>query len=774
MISVTIDGKEIKTEEKRTILEVARENGVYIPTLCYHERLFPIGSCRLCIVEIEGFDRPQTSCNTYVTEGMKIKTNTERLYLMRREFLKFILMEHPLDCPQCDKAGECKLQDLVYEHGIEKGEYKIDGKKERLEPFSTPLIRKWAKRCVLCLRCYHACLESAGRGVLGIKGGGYEAKIEVVRGEECISCGECLSVCPVGALTENLSPKKTRPWMAEETVTTCSHCGFGCSLVLVSQDGYLAKVKGEERLLPNSGSLCVRGRFGYDFANSDSRIERCVRRIYDEKREISLEEAESELISRLKAIDSEGGGVGFLLSPRLTNEEAYLIAELGKILKKAYFSSSAYFFPYKLINLYKSAGIPYGYDYGDINACDLIFVTGSDLLTDNHLLGVKIREAVKKRGTKVVTVDQYDSSLSNIAHINFRVRPGLERIVFDVIALEFIREGDKALNVSNYEEFRSRLLATEREERQKELGLKDEDLKELISLVRRSEKIGIVIGSGTKDSTLASILNLSLVSGSLLFPAIEQSNGIGISAILKNVLSPKDLFKDSNIKGILVFEEEPAHYVPDSLLSEAYKSKYIVNFTFLPTYVTNYAHLVFPFSGFHEKEGTYVSGSGRIGYVKRMKMARIDSLSFLKDLLLKLGGSIPEGDVTKEINQYLKEEKKEKAFIVESRTEVNGDDGEYFLVAKDIFKSPYLKYSKGMSLIDSSPIYISMEDANSLNIRQKDKVRIWNGRGSETGEVSIEKSLVKGVILYKPAFDFRFVKLFDEIDKPAKVKLEKA
>jgi NADH dehydrogenase/NADH:ubiquinone oxidoreductase subunit G len=147
MIRLRIDGKEIESESGKTILEVARENGIYIPTLCYHERLLPIGSCRLCVVEIEGYDKPQTSCTTLAVDGISVITQSDRLFQMRQEFLKFILIGHPLDCPICDKAGDCKLQDLVHEHRIERAPYLVKDDRPSKDGYSTPLIRKWNKRC---------------------------------------------------------------------------------------------------------------------------------------------------------------------------------------------------------------------------------------------------------------------------------------------------------------------------------------------------------------------------------------------------------------------------------------------------------------------------------------------------------------------------------------------------------------------------------------------------------------------------------------------------
>lgn len=772
MISIDIDGKEIKTEEKRTIIEVARENGIYIPTLCYHERLFPIGSCRLCIVEIEGFEKPQTACTTPVVDGMRIVTKSERLFEMRREFLKFILMEHPLDCPQCDKAGKCKLQDLVYEHRIDKADYKITAKKDRIEPFSTPLIRKWPKRCVLCLRCYHACKEISGQGVFQIEGGGLGSKIGIYKAEECISCGECLGVCPVGALTENLSPLKTRPWMAEkDVITTCPHCGFGCAFSLVSQNGYISKIETEERMGPNMGSLCVRGRFGYDFAMSELRIKEPFVRIYDEKRTLSMEEAQRELINNLKEIEEEGGAIGFIVSPRITNEEASLIHELGRIFKKAYFSSSSYFFPYKLLKAYKNAGLPYGYDLDDLARCDLIFTTGSELLSDNHVFSVKIREAIKRKGVKIVTIDQYEGPLSAYAIKSLKVRTFCEGLLFDLVASYLIKEEGVRSGIRNYDEYRKSILNLEEKTVLDLCGIGEEDFKDILKLIKGSKRMGIVFGSAIGEAGIAKLINFSLLSGALLFPVVEQANGVGVSAIFNEMVDPLKIFTDEEIRGILIFDEEPSQYLSSDVIEKASKSKYIVHFAFLPTEITNLANLVIPVSGFHEREGTYFSGSGKIGRVRKIK-SHIDSISILRGLLLKLNCTWAKNEVTGQIEDYLRGEGVEKSYLLIDHEEYP-KKGVIMASFRDTFKNPYLRYSKGMKMVESDKVYISRKDAEALNLKEGEEVKVESKNGSIMAKISINDRMAEGVLLFKPHFDFSFTKLFEQLDKPLEVKVEK-
>jgi len=328
MVRLWIDGREIEAEEGRTILEVARERGIYIPTLCYHEKLSPIGACRLCIVEIEGFEDPQPACVQQVQEGMVVRTNTERLYRMRREILQALIQDHPLDCPVCDKAGECRLQDLVYEFGLDSAIVEdspsLPMLARRPVSYATVAIKYYPSRCILCQRCVYACREVAQRGVLALNKD-YKA-IEVVHPERCISCGECLAVCPVGALTENVSPVKARPWQRKVVRTVCPYCGLGCVVDLHVFEDRIVRVSADPTVPPNYGTLCVKGRFGFEFVNSEERLKKPLIRTNGFVKGASWDEALDYVASKLKEIKEKHGpsAIAGLCSARCTNEENYV------------------------------------------------------------------------------------------------------------------------------------------------------------------------------------------------------------------------------------------------------------------------------------------------------------------------------------------------------------------------------------------------------------------------------------------------------------------
>lgn len=325
-MEIIIDGKTIEAHEGETILTAARRNRIYIPTICYLEKLLPIGSCRLCIVEVEGQAMPVPSCMTKAVAGMEIKTDTPKLRAMRKEILEFIILTHPMDCRLCDIGGNCLLENLVKEYGAEAPPYKVNIPLEEKKPYATPAIAYRPDRCISCSRCVRACREVVGRSVLDLQGNGLGAKMEVIAPERCISCGECLSVCPVGALMDipEVSDEVSVP--AKKISTVCSYCGVGCSLELNVVDNKITRVTTNQFLGTNRGSLCVKGRFGFGFVNSPDRLTVPMVMKNGKLREATWDEALDYIAERLARIKAEYGAesIAGLASAKCTNEDNYV------------------------------------------------------------------------------------------------------------------------------------------------------------------------------------------------------------------------------------------------------------------------------------------------------------------------------------------------------------------------------------------------------------------------------------------------------------------
>ena len=325
MVRLTIDGSEVEVPEGTTVLKAAEKAGIHIPALCYHKRLPPIETCNMCIVEVEGEKEPVCSCSTSVADGLVVTTDSKSLHELRTANLKKILKHHPLDCPICDKAGECDLQDIVYAFGIDEVPYE-PRKEKRDDTYSTTLIRHWAERCITCGRCVSACRDVKGIGVLDIQGEEENKRLVMVDADKCVSCGECLFVCPTGALTENLSRYKGRPWLVNRVQTTCTYCGCGCQLNLNVMDNRVVGVTTDVDINPNQGSLCVKGRFGYEFIEDEGRLKKPLIKENGTFREASWEEALDTVAEKFKSIRDTHGpdSIGGLASAKVTNEENYI------------------------------------------------------------------------------------------------------------------------------------------------------------------------------------------------------------------------------------------------------------------------------------------------------------------------------------------------------------------------------------------------------------------------------------------------------------------
>ncbi len=322
--TLTLNGQDVSFTPGQTILEVAGEHGVAIPTLCHMQRAEPIGSCRICVVEVDGCSELLPACSTPANAGMRIQTHSQAVMEARREILSMLMHTGYHDCPICDQGGECRLQDLVYEYGVQH--VPMPKRPDQGVPeYATPNIRYWPERCILCLRCVTACNEVLGIGAISIQGQGNQARV-VPHPERCVSCGECLAVCPTGALTENLSRYKGRYWLEDRTQTTCTYCGCGCQLELKVQNNRVIGIETEQNIGVNRGSLCVKGRFGYEFIGSPERLTTPLIRKNGKLREASWDQALSLVAERLGKIRSEFGAdsIGGLASARCTNEENYL------------------------------------------------------------------------------------------------------------------------------------------------------------------------------------------------------------------------------------------------------------------------------------------------------------------------------------------------------------------------------------------------------------------------------------------------------------------
>lgn len=436
LVKVTINGNEYRVEKGARLIDVCREKNHSVPSFCYYSDLALQASCRTCLVRVEKMPKLQTSCTLTCVDGMIVTTESEEIEKARRGMLEFLLANHPLDCPVCDRGGECELQEMIFDWGGLEERF-TERKNYTPEKFLSPIVANDPQRCILCKRCTRVCDEWMGEDAIEAGGRGANTVIGTFGGWlNCSQCGNCIEVCPTGTLLDATYRHQARPWELQRTTSTCTFCSDGCQMSLGSRAGELLRVVARDRYVDgiNGEFLCIKGRFAHPFVNHEDRLRTPLIRYRKGGKLIpaTWDQAIEFAASRLRAVGEAHGAeaIGVVGSSRITNEANYALLKFARevIGTDNYAATDAF----SLQPFFDNLSAPLA-THRDIRYAKTILLIGGEPEELQPLTAKQMRQAVRNGGAKLVVVNSTPIRLTQQATQFIHISPGAEDAV--VLAL---------------------------------------------------------------------------------------------------------------------------------------------------------------------------------------------------------------------------------------------------------------------------------------------------------------------------------------------------
>jgi NADH-quinone oxidoreductase subunit G len=402
LVKLTIDGKPVEVPAGTLVINAARQAGIEVPAFCYYEGLTLQAACRMCLVEVEKAPKLLTACTLPVAQDMVVRTETPKVAEARKGMLEFLLTNHPLDCPVCDKGGECELQDMVFRYGAGESRF-TEEKIHEPEKQWSPVVYYDMPRCILCFRCVRICDEGMGVRALGIVSRGAYSEIAPNLGDrlECDECGMCIDICPVGALTSGAYRYKTRPWEMEYVGTVCTHCGDGCKTTLSVRNGAVIRANNRDHSGINGEFLCIKGRYAFDFLTHPDRLREPLVRQNGKLEPAGWAEAIRIVAEKFREVRDRGGSFGVIGSARTTNEENFYLQRFARqYLRTPHIDHRRS----GDIAALAAAGAR-GATSAELYRAAAVLIIGADLSQQHPFLAFQVRANVRHHGARVYVVN---------------------------------------------------------------------------------------------------------------------------------------------------------------------------------------------------------------------------------------------------------------------------------------------------------------------------------------------------------------------------------